>query len=111
MNITPETLCLWGPAAGWQAGATESSEKESIQIQSDVKYEGGMFRLYWRSRFSKCVACKLNENIFSTIEFCAGPTFMYNNNVETINPYKMTEQIQMQHIPNRDQGRKYSSGV
>ena len=50
MKITPETLCLWGPAAGWQAGATESSEKISIQIQSEAKYEGGMFRLYWNSR-------------------------------------------------------------
>ena len=29
MNITPETLCLWGPAAGWQAGATEQENELS----------------------------------------------------------------------------------
>ena len=42
INLTPETLCLWGPiAAGWQPGATE------MESQSGQNKKEKFFSSFW----------------------------------------------------------------
>ena len=49
INLTPETLCLWGPiAAGWQPGATEMESQSGQNKKENMKF----FLLFLASEFN-----------------------------------------------------------